>query len=182
MKMVMISDSESGDRRFQERIDEIAEHLMQEGTRLSRFELSGMDLKFCTGCFNCWWKHPGRCSHRDGMEGLYPEIMASELVIFASALKGDLPSWKIKLVQDRLIPLLHPYIEIREGECHHRKRYDRYPSISLLTDGSFQAHEPAGKLMEILYRRFALNFHSNLRCITTTEMTNKEIDHDLCTL
>ena len=39
-------------------------------------------------------------------------------------------SAKLKTVNDRSIPLVHPYIEIVNDECHHIKRYDEYPKLA----------------------------------------------------
>ena len=38
-----------------------------------------------------------------------------------------------------MIPLLHPYIELVKGECHHKKRYSKYPKLALILD---RDHDP----------------------------------------
>ncbi len=100
--------------------------------------------------------------------------------MLASPLTAGLPSWRIKALQDRLIPLLHPYIELRQKECHHRKRYDRYPDIALLIEREPGTEEEDLTILDDLYRRFALNFHSVLRRTTAIDMPNEEIYHEIC--
>lgn len=42
------------------------------------------------------------------------------------------PSFLLKNAMDRNICIVHPHLEEVDGEVHHKKRYDRYPVISLL--------------------------------------------------
>lgn len=116
---------------------------------------------------------------KDNMGFLYPEIIQSDLLIFASPLEMGLPSWRIKQLQDRLLPLLHPYITLVEGECHHRKRYERYPDIALVLEKEADTGTEDVELIKTLHRRLALNFHANLRGIGLTDMSNEEIYNEI---
>ena len=51
----------------------------------------------------------------------------------------------------------------------HRKRYNRYPSFGLLIKKEADTDEEDLEIVEDLYRRFALNFHSDLKFIKFTE-------------
>ncbi|MBN2049786.1 MAG: flavodoxin family protein [Spirochaetales bacterium] len=165
---------------FKERMDSLTDHLTVKGHTILRYDLTSLDLHYCTGCFTCWWKTPGRCMYKDDMEVLYPEILKSDLLLFASPLVMGLPSYLIKECQDRLIPLLHPYITLINGECHHRKRYDRYPDIALITRKEKDTEKEDIELLRHLHRRLALNFHSTFRGVGFTDMTNEEICHETC--
>lgn len=180
MKILLLTASPGPQSAFDRRIEEIRRRLEEKGEQPVLIDLSRHPLQFCTGCFNCWWKHPGKCIHSDAMERIYPEIITSDLVVLASPLSGGLPSWRIKALQDRLIPLLHPYIELRQGECHHRKRYKGYPEIALLIEKEPDTGAEDLSILEELYRRFALNFHSGLKVTADLDMTNEEICHELC--
>jgi hypothetical protein len=63
---------------------------------------------------------------------------------------------------DRLIVLLHPYIEIVNGECHHRKRYEKYPNLGLILEKEPDTDDEDIKLVKDIFDRLAINFHSKL--------------------
>ena len=61
-----------------------------------------------------------------------------------------------------MIPLLHPYIEIDNKECHHVKRYKKYPKLGLvLVDRNIDNLDGLDTIVDA-YKRFALNFKSEL--------------------
>lgn len=165
---------------FTNRMDSLTDYIIARGNSLVRYELSEMDLHYCTGCFNCWWKTPGRCIIHDDMEKLYPEIVKSDLLMFASPLVMGLPSWRVKQVQDRLIPLIHPYITLVNGECHHRKRYYRYPDISLVVQKEADTGTEDLELLKTLHRRLAINFHSTFIGLGIADATNQEVYNEAC--
>jgi len=100
---------------FEKRIEILEKYIASRGNTLIRYNLQSLDLHYCTGCFNCWWKTPGRCVIHDDMEILYPEILKADLLLFTSPLVMGLPSYLIKKCQDRLIPLLHPLHHADKG-------------------------------------------------------------------
>src|ERR1035437_3288965 len=102
-----------------------------QGHEVTRIDLRDLDIKFCTGCWSCWWATPGKCVFRDHMLQIYPEMVAAELIIWASPLILGHVSALTKTAQDRFIPLAHPYIEVVDGECHHRKRYEHNANVGL---------------------------------------------------
>ena len=181
MNILLIAASPGSLSVFSRRIAELRHFFTEKGDGTELIDISERTIRFCTGCFNCWWKHPGRCIHSDDMPRIYSEILKSDLVVFASPLSAGLPSWRIKTLQDRLIPLLHPYIELRQGECHHRKRYDRYPDVALLVGKEPDTGDEDLNILEDLYRRFTLNFHAGLKGILDLDRPNEEIYRELCT-
>jgi len=180
MKILLLTATPDKAGPFAERMKTLAEYMTARGNTLEHHELSGMDIRYCTGCFNCWWKTPGRCTFTDDMEVLYPGILKSDLLVFASPLVMGLPSYIIKRCQDRLIPLVHPYITLVKGECHHRKRYDRYPDISLITQKETDTEAEDIEMLEKLYRRLALNLHATFRGIGFIDMTDEEVCNEAC--
>jgi hypothetical protein len=79
---------------------------------------------------------------------------------------------------ERFIPLLHPYIVLVEGECHHRARYPRYPDLALVVErGDATGEELAA--VEEMHRRIALNFHGRLVRSATTDVSPEEVARDL---
>jgi multimeric flavodoxin WrbA len=79
----------------------------------------------CTGCFACWTKTPGRCFQKDDMAELIEELKKTDLMILATPVYVDGMTGTCKLFLDRLIPLLDPHYEIRDGHFRHvvREKY-----------------------------------------------------------
>lgn len=182
MDTVLLTAADEGGREFTERMKSLESYITSRGDGCRRHELSDMNIHFCTGCFTCWWKTPGLCVFKDDMEALYPDILKCDLLILASPLVLGLPSWRIKQVQDRLIPLLHPYITLVGGECHHKKRYDHYPDVALIIEEEETTGTEDIQLLTTLHRRLAINFHSSFRGVYTLGASNEEVYHDLCTV
>ena len=131
--------------------------------------LRDMNLKHCTGCWGCWVKTPGECSVPDDTIAIRRSMIRSEWVLFASPVILGYTSALMKIVQDKSIPLLHPYIEMVENECHHESRYERYPLIGLIYQPEPGAMPGDGELLQDFYRRYALNFKSELAVFHSTE-------------
>ncbi|MBA7553532.1 hypothetical protein ES705_46125 [subsurface metagenome] len=83
------------------------------------------------------------------------------------------------MVQDKLIALVHPYIELVDNECHHFKRYDRYHEIALVYQRAEDTDEDDIKIVTNIYRRFALNFKSKLIFSKDINEPTEELAHAL---
>ncbi len=144
------------------------------------FTLYDMDLKFCTGCWSCWLKTPGVCSQKDEGEIIFKEVINSDLLIFASPINAGFTSAELKKITDRLIVLIHPYIQIRNNECHHKGRYKKYPKIGLVLEQGDDSDEEDIQIITDIYKRLALNFHSELKFVFKTDTTNsKQAAHEI---
>jgi multimeric flavodoxin WrbA len=147
----------------------VADHL-RPNARM--FELSELDIHFCTGCWSCWWKTPGRCVFRDDMDTVLPAVIESDLVLVGTTAPFGMPSPVMKKTLDRSIPLVHPYIELHHGECHHRKRYEHYPNLALYA----HAEDPSdfGRL-DAWIRRYSRNFHAPVVLSASQSTTPQEV-------
>jgi multimeric flavodoxin WrbA len=144
-----------------------------EKLQIDCFKLRDMDIKYCTGCWSCWLKTPGRCPVKDDMPAILKSVVHSDLVIFVSPVVMGFVSKYIKKVNDRTIPILNPYIGIFENEFHHTGRYEKYPALGLmlLTGGvegeeakeAVNGHErPNLDIITDIFGRMALNMKSKL--------------------
>lgn len=158
---------------FSRKVETYVEEL-RKSNQVDLFTLAQMDLHYCTGCWSCWWKTPGECAISDDAEVIFRSVINSDLVIFASPLIAGFPSSALKKIMDRLIVLLHPYIEIVNGECHHRKRYDKYPNLGLIIEKEADTDDEDIKIVKDIYHRLAINFHSNLVFIKTIDEVTKQ--------
>ncbi len=73
----------------------------------------------CKGCLTCWIKTPGVCSQRDDMAKLIEKLKRTDLMILATPVYVDGMTGKCKKFMDRLIPLLDPHYEVRDGHFRH---------------------------------------------------------------
>ena len=99
----------------------IINEIISESTQISYFNLNEKEIKSCIGCWDCWWKTPGLCRHADDANEILKAIINSDLVIYVSPLLLGMYSAMLKKFHDRTIPLIHPYVEIRNKEVHHKK-------------------------------------------------------------
>lgn len=92
-------------------------------------------IEGCKGCTFCWLKTPGRCVVKDDYEQIFKEIVYADVVIFVSQAKLGFVSYKLKNIFDRVIPIVMPYLEIRDGECRHVPRYEDRKHLALVYTG-----------------------------------------------
>lgn len=159
--IVTILNGEPGDGngQFCAKIQTLANKLGNDH-KVNLFNLSIMNLHYCTGCWSCWWKTPGECAIKDDAEQIFRAVINSDFIIFASPLIAGFTSATLKKIQDRLIVLLHPYLEIINGESHHQKRYEKYPEFGVIIDKEVDTDEDDFRIVKDIYDRLAINFHS----------------------
>lgn len=116
-------------------------------------------IKACIGCWSCWLKTPGVCICKDAMAKIYPDYVNSDKVILLMDTAQGFLNHGAKAFIDRTIPHYHPYIEIVDGECHHKARYDRYPEMHFYYDDQNLTLEEAQVIEDYLYRT-AYHFRS----------------------
>ncbi len=145
-----------------------------ELTGYKSFNLREMKIKYCCGCWNCWLKTPGKCIQDDEMPKLLRSILHSDLSIFISPIKMGFVSADMKKITDKLIPLIHPYIEIVNGECHHVKRYQKYPKLGLVLVDKERNHESYNIITNI-YQRLAINLRTELAFSILSDGSMEEI-------
>jgi multimeric flavodoxin WrbA len=161
LKNILLLDGQpnSGNTKLSKDLDQLVT-LLQHKYTVKYTKLWEQKVKYCIGCWSCWVKTPGKCFVSDDSLEICHDFIHSDLVVFASPVIMGFTSALLKKTQDKLIPLLHPYIEIVQNECHHRKRYQSYPKLGLLVDDGGDDEDL--KIITDIYKRFALNFKSEL--------------------
>lgn len=81
-------------------------------------------IHHCIGCFGCWVKTPGRCVIKDDYSMIGEKLSKCNEVIIVSECTYGSYSPFVKNVLDRAISYIHPDFVIRNGEMHHKRRYD----------------------------------------------------------
>jgi len=154
----------------------LATELIDQGHEVNLLKANNKKINYCTGCWSCWWKTPGECMHKDDMQEFYKSYMNSDLVLHFSPLEMGFITSVLKTVNDRTIPLVHPYIAIVNNEMHHKKRYEKYPAFGLIVDPQ-DADEEDIEITRNMYLRFALNLKTDLKIFATTNKTMEELSN-----
>lgn len=125
MKVLAINSSPLKDRGNTDIIlNEFLLGVDELGSDVEHIYLSGMKIKPCLGKLVCWLKTPGKCCQKDDMGALLEKLTQADVWVFASPLYWDGVTGQMKNFFDRLLPLLEPFIELRDGHCRHPVRND----------------------------------------------------------
>ncbi len=119
----------------------------------------------CIGCFGCWIKTPSACVIRDkyGDMGEYLS-KCHEVIIISKCFYGGFSPF-IKNVMDRSISYIHPYFVIRNGEMHHRSRYNNHFALKVWFYGE-NITEQEKRTAEKLIQANAINLDCSVQKIT----------------
>jgi len=164
---------------FDSYVAELTARLTALGHPAEKFDLRTIDLKGCSGCFNCWLKSPGECCKRDGSAIVCHAVLASGFVLLASPLIMGFTSALLKRAADQMIPIVHPYFEIQGGEVHHRARYAHYPLFGLLLAAGADSDAEDIAITTAIWRRTARNLKSRLAFTAVAGCAAKEVADEL---
>jgi multimeric flavodoxin WrbA len=106
-------------------------------------------------------------------------VIRSDFVLFASPVIMGYLSAMMKKFMDKLIPLIHPYITVVEGEAHHHARYDQenYPVGGLLLEKTPGTDDEDIDIIRSIHERTALNMKSRNAFTLLTEQPVEEVVH-----
>ena len=122
---------------------------------------SSIPNHFCTGCFGCWLKTPGKCVIKDQYQNMGQNLSkVDELLIISKSTFGSYSS-AVKNVLDRSISYVQPFFVIRKGEMHHKERYHKNLKFSAVFYGP-DITEAEKKTSRNLVRANALNLNGNV--------------------
>jgi len=178
MQVIIVNGNPDSEKReFENYLADYQNRLLAAGHSVRIFTLREMNLGFCRGCFHCWHTTPGICSMKDDIIPIHKAVINADLVIWASPLYKGYVSSLLKKVQERMIPLLHPYVEVVNGEIHHRKRYGNNPGHGVIVEKESDSTSEELMIVRQILERYALNFRSKLNVFLTTELSAPEAVH-----
>lgn len=140
-------------------VDTLINEFKKKKFSIQSYNLCDIEIGGCIGCFGCWLRTPGICVINDSARDLGRELIQSELALFLTPITFGGYSYHLKKVLDRMIPLISPLFQKINGEVHHQKRYDIYPSIigiGFLPDQDKESES----IFHTLVKSNAVNFHS----------------------
>ncbi len=123
MKVIALNGSPKMDKGNTALIlDPFLDGLRDAGAEVELFYTKKLNISPCQGDFNCWLKSPGKCHQEDDMQMLHPKLRASDVWVLASPVYVWGVTGPLKNLMDRIIPLVEPFIYMREGHCSHPLR------------------------------------------------------------
>jgi len=112
--------------------------MKEVGAEVELFYTKKLNINPCQGCFTCWLKTPGVCFQKDDMQMLHPKLRQADIWVLAMPLYVDGMTGPMKNLLDRLIPLVQPFIELRDGHCRHPLLEARDPGkVALVSNSGF---------------------------------------------
>lgn len=138
----------------------IEKELASKGIPHESIVLHSTDLKSCIGCFKCWDTTPGICTgvKEDSGNEIIRKVIHSDLIVFLTPLTFGGYSSDLKKIIERFLPLLQAGVNLVKGETHHKKRYDKYPSILAIATTE-EINEKEIQIFKHLIYRHSLNFY-----------------------
>jgi hypothetical protein len=137
MKIVILNGNPAEENLpFDHYLRDLNSKLTDKGHQCELMTLRELTADYCTGCWSCWVKTPGRCIFADDSDRVCRAVINSDFVLFASPVLMGFLSALLKKFMDKLIPIVHPYTTVVQGEIHHRHRYvpKVYPLGGLLLE------------------------------------------------
>jgi len=123
MKVVVINGSPHMDKGNTALIlKPFLEGVRETGADVKIYYTKKLKINPCQGEYHCWYKTPGTCFQDDDMQRVLSEISRADILILATPVYVDGVSGPLKNLLDRIIPIGHPAIELRDGHCRHPSR------------------------------------------------------------
>lgn len=96
--------------------------IKEAGAEVELFYTKKLEINPCQGEFNCWVKTSGECFQKDDMQMVLPKLREADIWVFATPVYVDGVTGPMKNLMDRVLPLLQPFFELRDGHCRHPLR------------------------------------------------------------
>jgi multimeric flavodoxin WrbA len=159
MKALILNGSLMDDSIINDMHEIVINELKKCGYDVDSLILRDITIAPCLGCFNCWVKTPGECITADFGRDIARKMVQNDLLIYFTPITFGGYSSVLKKALDRSIPIILPFFTKVNGEIHHVKRYDRYPS--LIGVGILDApNEEKENIFKILIYRNSINMRN----------------------
>ncbi len=159
MRALLLDGSPLGAATTSTAADAAAAELAARGCEVERMVLRDMRVAACTGCFGCWVRHPGECVIDDDARRIARAVANADVYMIVTPVAFGTYASLTKQVLDRCICLILPYFKTFDGEIHHEKRYESYPSYVVL--GIEREHDAGSEAaFRYLVERNSINMHN----------------------
>lgn len=161
MNILILNGGPSGGRggTCRKIAETVAGESRAKGWTVTAYDLDGLTIKPCRGCFACWLKHPGMCAIKDDEESILKAMATSDVQVWITPITFGGYSPALKKALDRSIPNILPFFVKAHGEVHHPQRYEKRRSF--MAFGTLASPDAeAERIFHNLAQRNALNFGS----------------------
>lgn len=111
MKALFLNGSARGNKGITAKlIHALADGMVKAGMDTSLINICDLSISPCKACLHCMHKNPGICIQNDGMEIIYNELKHSDCVIFGTPVYLDGLTAQLKVVIDRLVCCMEPFL------------------------------------------------------------------------
>ncbi|MFX1438550.1 MAG: flavodoxin family protein [Promethearchaeota archaeon] len=150
MKALLLDGSLNND--FDMIRSSIIAELEKSGFKVESIVLRDVKVAACQGDFECWLKTPGECKIDDDGRELAKKMIQNDLIIHFTPITFGGYSSELKKVLDRFIPNILPFFTKRNGETHHKYRYEKNSSIIAVGVLDKSNEEKESIFKELVYR------------------------------
>ena len=179
MRMTILNGEPDAASPFHAYLETLTNRLLALGHAVTKLDLRDLDLKGCTGCWNCWVNTPGECSKRDDSAIVCRAVLGADLLLLASPMTMGFTTALLKRAADQMVPLVHPYFVVEGGEIHHRARYAHYPVFALLLSAGPDSDAEDVEITRAMWSRMARNIKSRLAWTAVAEGNAEEVADEL---
>ena len=150
MKVVAINGSpRKGKGNTGTILNALLQGIEEAGADTEVFYTKNLKLKPCTGEMKCWWKTPGECYIKDGMQKVYPSLRKAEVLILATPVYIPLPG-DMQIFINRICPIVKPLLETRAGRTRARLHDDvKIGKVVLVATGGWWEKENLDTVVRI---------------------------------
>ena len=183
MKVIILNGSGEDDEALESVYNIIVNEFAGIECEVESFILRDLKIAYCLGCFECWVKTPGVCRHNDDGREIARQFIQSDLSILFTPVTFGGYSAELKKALDRIICLVLPFFMKKNGEVHHKPRYERYPRL-MVVGVLPQADEESERIFKSLVNRNALNFDppAHVGGIVLSRQSEEEIRKEIKSL
>lgn len=139
MKVLALNSSarKGGQSKTEWMLEHLVKGLADAGAGVDVVHLRDKKIRYCTGCFTCWTKTPGKCVLQDDMtRELLPQLIEADLVVYATPLYHFTVNAHMKTVIERTLPCIQPFFELRDnGKTSHPMRFDMGKAVVMSVAG-----------------------------------------------
>lgn len=94
----------------------------EAGAEVEKHYIVDLNIKGCLGCFNCWWKTPGRCMQKDDMTWITQEIEKADALVLGTPIYKFNISHLLQKLRERVLFLNMPEMGLENGRTYHPAR------------------------------------------------------------
>ncbi|WP_196592941.1 flavodoxin family protein [Pectinatus sottacetonis] len=164
MKILTINGSPRGEKgNTHQMVKAFSAGAEKAGAQVTHIFLAEKKIGHCRGCFNCWFKTPGKCIIKDDMEEINAVCADADILLLASPLYVDNITGLMKDFIDRRVMNADPHFnKDNNGECRHFKRANyKAPKLIFMSNCGFpeRSHFQA---VSLWIKRAALNMKAEI--------------------